>query len=594
LGTIFGDVPVSFAKELVHNMEDSIWGLRPGWRCGVFMALSCALLQNGWAQELQGMRGGQAARAGIGAPLPIPLVLAGNFGELRSNHFHTGLDFKTQGVEGIPVLAATDGVVSRVKSGPYGYGNALYLNSPDGLTTVYAHLQRFTTSIEAWLREEQYRSEKNEWDSAPRRAFSFNRGDTIGWSGNSGSSGGPHLHFEVRETATQRPINPLLWNLEVADTRAPSFEAIWVLPQPGALVDGKSTPTRLEAGVDAVEISGSVRVAAEAFDRLNAANNVCGVYRMEVKLGGELWFEATLDTLDFGVARDMNAHAYYPVWAREKDQIHRLHRLPGNRLPIYERASRSGELNVPADSSIVMEVKMIDVHGNESFRKVELRGLEHAALEVDARSNRFNLKYDRAFDWVDSTGLRVEIPSGAFYEDSWFPCHSVPGGWQIGSSDLPASKYFLVELPENAGCGARGHVAIRTESSEIEDVIPARLLAGGGLRFESRTPGLYSVACDTLAPVIQVRSNRPSGLPERPNSRALQFEVKDDLSGVASIEAWVDGCWIRMQWDPKKSRAYYLLEDGRHLAGTTQEVVLEAKDESGNVAQWRGAIHWPQ
>jgi hypothetical protein len=241
-----------------------------------------------------------------------------------------------------------------------------------------------------------------------------------------------------------------------------------------------------------------------------------------------------------------------------------------------------------------MEVKMIDVHGNESFREVELRGLEHAALEVDARSNRFNLKYDRAFDWVDSTGLRVEIPSGAFYEDSWFPCHSVPGGWQIGSSDLPASKYFLVELPENAGCGARGHVAIRTESSEIEDVIPARLLAGGGLRFESRTPGLYSVACDTLAPVIQVRSNRPSGLPERPNSRALQFEVTDDLSGVASIEAWVDGCWIRMQWDPKKSRAYYLLEDGRHLAGTTQEVVLEAKDESGNVAQWRGAIHWPQ
>lgn len=556
----------------------------------VFIAL-CVVRTTGQAPA---GRGGAAPRAGLIAPLKVPLVLAGNFGELRSNHFHTGLDFKTLGREGLPIVAATDGVVARVRTGPYGYGNALYLSSPEGWTTVYAHLQRFAEPIATWLCEEQYRTEQNEWDAAPRRAFTVAQGDTIGWSGNSGSSGGPHLHFEVRETATQRPINPLLWDFEVADDRAPQLNAVWLLPEGGSEVDGRAVPVRLDADVNRVEVAGRVRVAAEAFDRLSAAHNVCGVYRIAVALDSMPWFEAVLDTLDFSVARDMNAHAYYPIWQEKRDQIHRLHRLPGNRLPIYHRASQSGLIEVLPGQTRHLQVEVVDVHGNRAARSLSLVGIpQPAAAPEDPPTFGAALRYDEAFTYADSSGLRVDIPADAFYEDTWFLCGPAIGqGWHVGSSDLPARKPFAVELPEQAGCGFRGHVAVRWEDG-IEEVIPARPLVGGGLKFSTRNPGVYFAACDTVPPRVAVRSLRPSGLPEQPRAKALQFEVADAMSGVEAVSAWADGCWLRLQWDPKKDRAYYLLEDGRHIPGAAQEVVVEARDAAGNVAEWRGRVVWP-
>lgn len=539
-------------------------------------------------------RGGSPARSGLVPPLQIPLVLAGNFGELRSNHFHTGLDFKTQGREGLPVIAVTDGVVSRVRTGPYGYGNALYLSSPEGLTSVYAHLQRFAEPISTWLCEEQYRSEFNEWDAAPRRAFTFKAGDTLGWSGNSGSSGGPHLHFEIRATSTQRPINPLLWDFDVADDRPPRLDAIWLLPESGATVDGRTSPVRLDGDIDRVKVSGKVRVAIEAFDRLSGANNVCGVYRMVVELDSMPWFEAVLDTLDFGVARDMNAHAYYPVWARERKQVHRMHRLPGNRLPIYDRVTRSGVIEAVPGTERSVRVFVEDVHGNAAERTLTLIGTSQALSDAPEGAPGAMLRYDEQWTFIDSTGLRVEVPKDAFYEDTWFPCHAAAGGgWHIGTEELPVRKDITVELPENAGCGVRGHVAVQQQKGESFRVEPARLLAGGGIRFTTRNLGLYRATCDTVGPRIAIRSNRPSGLPENPRMVALQFEVQDDFSGVAEVESWVEGCWMRLHWDPKKNRAFYLLEDGRHLPGERQEVLVEARDEAGNVSAWRGTVIWP-
>ena len=589
----FSCFAVSFAVEPVHKMKALI---RLGKHVVVALLVSAIALHctRVLGQTPSRIRGGQPARTGLVSPLNIPLVLAGNFGELRSNHFHTGLDFKTLGREGLPVIAVTDGVVSRVRTGPYGYGNALYVSSPDGLTSVYAHLQQFAEPISTWLCEEQYRSEENEWDAAPRRAFTFKAGDTLGWSGNSGSSGGPHLHFEIRETATQRPINPLFWDFDVADNRAPRLDAVWLLPEPGAMVDGRSTPVRLDGDIDRVQVSGSVRVAVEAFDRLSGANNVCGVYRMAVAVDSVPWFEASLDTLDFSVARDMNAHAYYPVWSRERKQVHRMHRLPGNRLPIYDRTTRSGIIEVLPGLERSVHVFVEDVHGNAVERTVRLIGAVQAPASEDERPPGALLRYDTDWSFSDSTGLRVDVPKDAFYDDAWFPCHAAAGGgWYIGSESLPVRKAISVELPENAGCGVRGHVAVQVEEGESFRVEPARLLAGGGIRFTTRNLGLYRAACDTVGPRIAIRSSRPSGLPENPRMEALQFEVTDDFSGVAEVQAWVEGCWMRLHWDPKKDRAFYLLEDGRHLPGEHQEVLVEARDEAGNVSAWRGTVIWP-
>jgi hypothetical protein len=242
----------------------------------------------------------------------------------------------------------------------------------------------------------------------------------------------------------------------------------------------------------------------------------------------------------------------------------------------------------------MLRVRVEDVHGNAAERTVVLVGVPQSAPDAAPQLPGAAIRYDQPFLFSDSTGLRVEAPADAFYEDAWFPCYAaVDGGWQVGNDDLPVRQPLVVELPANAGCGARGHVALHPERGGKFSAEPARLLAGGGVRFTTRTLGAYHVACDTIGPRVAIRSTRPNALPERPGTLALQFEVSDDLSGVEEVQAWADGCWLRVHWDPKMNRAHYLLEDGRHLPGAAQEVLVEARDAAGNVTEWRGRVSWP-
>ena len=164
------------------------------------------------------------------SPLDIPMILSGSFGELRSNHFHSGLDIKTQQREGFPILAPADGYVKRIKVAHYGYGKALYLQHPNGYTTVFAHLQRYANDIQDYVKEQQYKKETFEFEAFPSdKLLQVKKGEIIGYTGNSGSSGGPHLHFEIRDPAS-RPMNPMLFGIEIPDTKAPLVSVLFAYP----------------------------------------------------------------------------------------------------------------------------------------------------------------------------------------------------------------------------------------------------------------------------------------------------------------------------------------------------------------------------
>jgi len=183
----------------------------------------------------------------FGKPLDIPLILSGSFGELRSNHFHSGLDIKTQQRTGLPVYAPADGYVSRIKVGHYGYGKALYIKHPNGYSTVYAHLERYAGKIQDYVKKQQYRKESYEIELFPKAdLLPVYKGDLIGYSGNTGSSGGPHLHFEIRD-ASSRPMNPMLFGLDVPDTRRPLLNSVMVYPVgDSAHVDQRRSRKRLK------------------------------------------------------------------------------------------------------------------------------------------------------------------------------------------------------------------------------------------------------------------------------------------------------------------------------------------------------------
>ena len=600
------DIPRSHIRTLVLRFTlfmnlRSHHTLRPQFVCHEFFmafgvgAVCSFFLATGALAQMD-----EPKRTELRSPLGIPLILAGNFGELRPDHFHTGLDFKTQGKEGFPVLAASDGVVARVKVSPYGYGNALYLSSPGGLTTVYAHLRSFVEPISSWVLEGQYRNKEFGVDVFPKRAFVFSQGDTIGWSGNSGSSGGPHLHFEVRDSRSERPLNPLLWDLPVMDHRNPEIDALWILPEGACRINGSSRPYRAHHAEDSVRVDGSVRLAIEALDRLDAAENVCGIYAAEVRVDSVLWYRWALDTLDFGINRDMNAHAYYPQWESGRKPVHRLHRLPGNRLPIYRSVDLSGVLEVPKGQTVEVLIRVWDIHGNESEKKWVLQGgatggiasylgPEDAVVE--------NLMYDVSFRYVTSDGGEVEVPAHAFYDDFTWSMSSAESGlvWDIGDWRQPSRKAFDVRLPMPAlGSVDGGWVAMEVDRQDERGQVIAAYEKSGKLEFKTRRCGKYRLMQDSVPPVIRLQERRfmLEGEVWRllPGQTELRFTVFDALSGVAHVEGFLNGTWVLMRWDPKRERLWYEMADGIHRRGVSEHFEVHVTDKVGLVTSWKGDV----
>lgn len=547
------------------------------------------------------------------SPLHLPPLLSGNFGELRGNHFHTGIDWKTEGREGFPVLAATDGVVSRVKMSPWGYGNALYLEGPDGVTTVYAHLQSFAKDVQAWAVARTYARRTLGLDAKPLAtdSLSFHAGDTLGWSGNSGGSGGPHLHFEIRDTGTQRPLNPLDGWVDKPDTRRPVIGQLWV--------EGEGALAGFSRGADSVAVPSVFRLGVEAYDLLDGASNVCGIRTMQATLRHETTGQVLvdhrfeIDVLDFSVNKHMNAHALYPVWQSQRDQVHRLHHVPSNRLPIYDTPSGSGWVRLEAGESADLVVEVTDAAGNASqstWRLVggltDLQGWQ--PRPAASCPSLVESTPDAGGNWSSDSPYvpRVSWEAGTWFEPSragwdsdprslagtlhpidepylkpvslswstWDAGKALPGSWHTMPAGLVEdSKWVLCQRDDE------GNVE-RTVLATVEE---------GRVVGKVRHGGPWAMDRDTLPPKLIPYH---SGTPLVPNGDAVWF-VEDELSGVEEVSLRVDGRWARLVWDPKRSMLTYQASDGIHPVGKPCVVEVEAKDACGNKATWSSTLVWP-
>lgn len=306
-----------------------------------------------------------------------PNSLAGNMGELRSTHFHAGLDIRTGGQTGLPVYAAADGYISRVAVARGGYGKALYIAHPNGETTVYAHLQKFNGEIARYIRDEQYKEEQLHVKLFPEKNnYLVNRGDIIAYSGNSGSSGGPHLHFEIRDK-DQNILNPLTYGFEeIKDTTPPVLQKLAVLPQNiNARVSGefsrKEYVIKKVSGneyqiEDTVRVFGEIGFEVLSHDKLDANQFKCGVSEINFSIESESVFSQRIDKLSFSSQRNILVHYNYPVKVRSGEAFHKLYRADGNRLDLYSTNNRNGNMIFEENCVVTGRIEIKDVYGNIS------------------------------------------------------------------------------------------------------------------------------------------------------------------------------------------------------------------------------------
>ena len=544
------------------------WGRWKGAVCGFFLVLLCP--QNPKAQDT------------LHSPLALPLQFSGNFGEIRTGHFHTGLDIRTEGKEGVPVLAAQDGKIGRIKVSDRGYGRALYLNG-GGLTTVYAHLSSFHPDIEAWLQEAQYAKESWLFDGPPDQDFSFAMGDTIGWSGNSGRSFGPHLHFEVRDQRNQWPINPLHWAMKgqgvTQDDVPPEFRGVWVMPLDGAEVEGEAKRFRWSPAYgESAKVAGPFRLGVEAFDRMDGEPFSHGPYGMDVWFDGELVHSHRMDTLDFSTNGDVVAHVDLAAWQDRRSRVHRLHRLPGNRLDIYAQVNSMSPFEVAPGDTAILEVVVLDMAGNQTQVEMALLGdslpksgeaMRPVALD---RNRRHRVTGGRA---------AVELPPGVLYADAVVTVQDdSTGRFAVECEARVTRSDYTLSVPVPADFVGSGDALVLCALDEKDEVDGTWVSdeRGGYMSVKLDRFGIFEVRSDTLSPVI--------GKPQVASGK-LSMKVSDDLSGVKRWEGRCGDQWIRLAFE--KGVLWHPVEDGILEAG--QEVKVWAVDASGNLGH--RTFTWP-
>jgi murein DD-endopeptidase MepM/ murein hydrolase activator NlpD len=526
-------------------------------------------------------------------PLDIPISLAGNFAECRPNHFHTGLDLKTNEKENLKVYAAADGYVSRISISHSGYGNAIYITHPNGYTTLYGHLNDFYPALQQYLVQQQYAQES--WDvnlKLTANQFPVKKGQFIAFSGTTGGSTGPHLHFEIRDTKTQHVLNAALFGLPIVDDLPPVPKSIAlynvgsVYEQEPQLFPLKKDGSDYTTAKPLVVNTKDIRIAVKADDYMNGSSNTLGVYEMNLYLDDALQSSWRLNDIDFDENRYVNAFADFKLKEEDKGWYQTLFRIKGNKLSNYtflNAADGAMDIDYTKPHEVVIELK--DAAGNTSYIRftIQYPGNVDTATEPDCtlwtagkanelKTNTLSFRTDKDALYDDICLKYSEQPSSKYLS------HIV----QIQDTKVPLQTYANLSLKLNKllpfALASKlvfiHHIkAAALPGNNPQDAAVAQYEKGWA-KAEVRTFGNYYVAVDTVPPVIK-SLQKTTVLTKAKN---IRFTVTDNLTSVQSFRAELDGKWLRFV---RSGNTYTYIFDGHCTAGK-HSLDITATDENNN------------
>ncbi|MDE6778681.1 MAG: M23 family metallopeptidase [Alistipes sp.] len=537
----------------------------------------------------------------------VQRLYSANFGEMRPNHFHSGVDIKTDGVTGKRVVAVADGYVSRIVVQPGGYGRALYVTHPDGTTSVYGHLQSFRPDIEKYVREERIRRRSNRVDLYFNKwEWEVERGQTIAFSGNTGTSYGPHLHFELRETATQRTMNtiaegiiPVTDNLPPVIARLHYVEVDTVGCVPVHSRRRSYDVRRQAPGIyilateRAVDAGRNGYFIVEVSDRKNGVQNTFGVYRVSCAVDGEKRFEYRMDGFTFDCTRYCNAAACYDMQLSSRNEVMRLARLEGSSRGFYTTLVDDGAISLADGETAQVRIEAEDDCGNLSQLEFTIRGKADGDCFRAPAEAACGETIDRRRDFSHADSLlTIEIPAGTLYESAFFECRHAEKRPKADSSLVVLSAVSSImtdatPMHRGAKLALRCDVPQRLRSRAVlarlnrkgRPVYAGGRYDDGAVRGTITSFGDYFVAADTVAPKVSPRFKQGADLS---SARSLSFSVGDNFSGVASYEGTIDGEWAIFEYMPVGGRLIHNFTDSSLARGKRHTVRITVRDNCGN------------
>ena len=554
------------------------------------LSISAAVVLTCLALALRGQAPMAPNGFGYRSPVSHPIKASGTFGELRRDHFHMGLDVKSaRGRTGDALYSVADGYVSRLRVSATGYGNSVYIDHPNGTRSVYAHLDEFTPEIQRLLDSVHYAEERFEIDVrlSPKQ-IAVAAGQQIGTMGNTGSSQGPHLHFELRRADTDAAMNPLMFGFPVRDGLAPSLRGLTVYQIDG---DGRPTlaaQTNLRRSGDSYRLDDELRVplgrigfGLKAYDVAEGTSNLNGVYRIECRVDDELIWRVTYDTIAYEETRFIQAHYDFAARARGEGYFYRLYRLPGDRLGIYESAVEEGAVSMGFGESRRVEIEACDALGNSSVLRFAIRG-DTARKSPEVPPFNYVLEPDTTADFaLGDAAFRVE--RGSVYTKTFLRAAirtptrtgALSSCYEIGQDDEPLQLPVAVTLPlKRVPAELRSKVYLGRCDGEPRQAMPSEVQPDGlALRGEMRDWTDFAIFVDTVPPSIKELS------------RGV-YRIADDVTGTGALRYRVthDGVWVLASLDAKRNR----LEVRADKLTAAGELRVEVVDAAGNVIMSEG------
>nr|WP_315256592.1 M23 family metallopeptidase [uncultured Flavobacterium sp.] len=526
------------------------------------------------------------------SPLEIPLKLSGNFGELRPNHFHAGFDMKTLQREGLNVYAVADGYVSRIKISTFGNGKTIYIDHPNGFTSVYGHLQKANDSIESFIKYTHYKEKSFEIEMYFKpNQMPVKKGQIIALSGNSGASEGPHLHFEFRDTKTEKIINPMFFGFGalLQDSKKPIVSNLYVYP-----LDAKTTVNHSKRRIpinlslqkdgtylaDKVTANGKIGFGIGAYDYDDVSFNKNGVFNVDFSSNGKSVFGYQFNTYAFDEMRYINALIDYSFYKKTSQRIQKLFMNPPYNLSIIKTDESNGIINVTPNLANVCRLEVSDFYGNITVIAIPV---EYDSLSTVIEKEPVVANYvvkagkDCFFEKDKSS---VFFPAGTFYDDFNLNFEVKNNVMTVHDDTVPAHSNFTISM-ENDGYAAK------------KDKVFIGRISGSGVSYNStreknnvyearvKTLGQYKLVLDTVAPVITVSKSIAGKRLD--NQKVLQVKISDGLSGIKSYNGYLNGKWILMEYDNKTNLLTHYFSDGIVAEGDN-ELKVAVVDNVGNSA----------
>ena len=536
------------------------------------------------------------------SPVEIPILLSGTFGEFRKTHFHTGIDIKTQGKEGLRVRAIDDGDLIRVKVSTSGYGKVVYIRHYDGTTSVYAHLKKFSPRIQQIIKRLQYEKKRFEIEKFFKKGeFKLKKSEIIGFSGNTGGSSGPHLHFELRDTEKEKPLNPLKYGYVVADTIAPRIHNLYLY---NFLKERTSNKIKIEliknknlyTNNDTIKINGMFGFGYSGYDRQNSSYNKNGIYKRELTINGKRFYSYKFDDLIFPDGKKIDLLIDYEAYNIDKIRIKKLFQTTDSKFSFLESNDNHGLFKVIKDSLYNIKIIFEDINKNKSIVSLVVKGAENeksynfSENEIEDKLYHTDMEYERKFK-----ELNLIIPKDAFYESTNLNFKYKLDTLIIEKFTKAPKKGLNLEffLPKNLDsvylrqtCIGKLNINKKGKKDKIKYVFGNQ--KDNLIYAKSISGGKYFLTKDTISPSIKPINFRNEKWVT--NLSTLRIKVDDEFSGIKKYRASINGKWILMEHEPKRKLLFFEFDDLK-FSKTELKLNLHVEDMVGNVNEFEATIY---